>query len=175
VPYHPDVAVWREPVGLRGRRAVPGPHRAWLHVSCQHRRRSASRVLIVCRLVWIALSMIGRRSAPYSRSAFCCSAFSRNAAPTAESLNPSRFAIRWISALTMGFVQRVSWTVRRLATGGFCDRGVLLSVGCARMGIRDRADLGEGMRARVNARLSCPTSPCASLFFVGFAWFEKMF
>src|SRR4029453_5019994 len=87
-------------------------------------RRSASRTLIVCRFSLIALSMIGRRSAPYSRSAFCCSAFSRNAAPTAETLTPSRFAIRWISALTMGFVQRVSWTVRLLATGVFCDRGV---------------------------------------------------
>jgi hypothetical protein len=105
------------------------------------------------------LSKTGVRSAPYSISRSICIPLLRSAAATEEAVNfpPLSAALRSISAFTLGSTQSVSCVVLLLGTVGFCDRGFLVVIVCARMGMSDRAGWGEAMRARVFARLSCLT------------------
>jgi hypothetical protein len=57
----------------------------------------------------------------------------------------------------------------------FCHRGILVVTVSARRGMSDRTGWREAVRADVFPRLSCLTSPCASLVFWGFSLFCQMF
>ena len=80
-------------------------------------------------------------------------------------------ALRSTSAFTLGSTHTVSLEIRKLAVLAFCDRTVLVVIVCARRGMSTRAGWREAMRARDNARLSCLTSLCVSLVFLGFPCF----
>jgi MFS family permease len=62
-------------------------------------------VLIVVRTI------MGSKRVPYCISMSVCIAFSRNAAPVAERLNPARSAFRSSSDFTLGFTHKVTLTV----------------------------------------------------------------
>jgi hypothetical protein len=121
--------------------------------SSHARRLSLERIRLS-----IAASMIGVSSALYARSICCWSDRFRNAAPALERLSPSRLAIRANSSFTTGSTQRVSFFVRLLGVGLFCERGSLLFNGCSRVYFVS----GAGWRVRTCAdairALSCLTA-----------------
>src|SRR5437763_1597705 len=91
-------------------------------------------------------------------------AFSRNAAPTEETLNPSLAAVRANSAFTPGFTQRVRWTVFRCLVFPLWGRGVFVFFGVGRMVLCGGAGCGVAVRAVLGVGLSCrtPRSSCAT-------------
>lgn len=113
----------------------------------------------------MALSIMVSNNAPCWVCISVWIAFSRNAAPVAETLNFSASAMRASSAFTTGLTHKTSCTVFRVGMGRFCVRGGFVCNGCERKGFGGDAGCGVAVRARGAAGLSCrtPRSGCWTL------------